>query len=51
VDYSRLLRRIISDDIAEEYREKAKDALESMEYLIDEIIREGVTNLENQRSF
>jgi hypothetical protein len=48
VDYTRLLRRIISEpESAEEIQVKAKDALEAIEYYIDEIIREGVTNLEN----
>jgi hypothetical protein len=49
VDYSRLLRRTATDDaIAREFQLLAEEALESLEYNVDEIIREGVTNLENQ---
>ncbi len=50
VDYARLLRRMLSDDnLSKEIRQKARDALEGLEYYIDEIIRSGVTNQENQK--
>jgi hypothetical protein len=51
VDFVRLLRgMMVDDEIAKEFQQKAKDELEAIEYYMDEIIREGVSNLENSDS-
>jgi hypothetical protein len=49
VHFTRLIRRILSDNnIPNEIRQKAQASLDDIEYYIDEIIREGVSNIENQ---
>jgi hypothetical protein len=46
VDFTRLLRRIaLNPDVDESQRQLALDRLESLEAAMDDIIREGVTNL------